>query len=73
MTRLPGFAQEQECVWEESPEGRELSKASLSAQTPTTGLIHKAPSFGSAEFGCQKCLNMEKNKQLQHVSVRRSA
>lgn len=45
----------------------------LSAQTPTTRLIHKAPSFGSAEFGCQKCLNMEKNKQLQHVSVQRSA
>lgn len=45
----------------------------LSAQTPTTRLIHKAPSFGSAGFGCQKCLNMEKNKQLQHVSVQRSA
>lgn len=31
MTRLPGFAQERERVWEESLEGRELSKASLSA------------------------------------------
>jgi hypothetical protein len=43
-----------------------------SAWTPTTRLIHKAPSFGSAEFGCQKCLNMEKNKQLQHVFLCRN-
>lgn len=35
-------------------------------QTPGAGFIHKAPSLGSARSGCQKCLNMEKNKQLQH-------
>lgn len=39
----------------------------LCTQTPGAGFIHKAPSLGSARSGCQKCLNMEKNKQLQHV------
>lgn len=33
VTRLTGFAQEKEHVWEESPEGQEFSKASLCTDT----------------------------------------
>lgn len=49
------------------PAGEKRSFKTLWSQTPGAGFIHKAPSLGSARSGCQKCLNMEKNKQLQHV------
>lgn len=46
---------------------RGRSFRALWAPAAGAGFIHKVPSLGSARSGCQKCLNMEKNKQLQHV------